>query len=496
MQDKELNVVARPAPYQFSELFIGGQWRSGQSAVLQDRNPFNGDLLGEFAQASIRDVDDAFDAAVVGQAMWATALPSERAAVLRRAVDIMDLRQAEITDWLIRESGSVWLKAQFEWAAVRAMLQEAMALPSLQAGKILSGDIPHKEHRIYRKPVGVVTVISPWNWPMHLSTRAVAPALALGNAVVLKPAAETPVTGGLLLARIFEEAGLPPGVLSVLFGANQEIGDYLVLHPASRVISFTGSSGVGKRIGSLAVTGTTLKHVGLEMGGNNPLVVLDDADLEQAVRAAVVGRFLHQGQICVSTNRIIVDQKLYPQFVDQFVERVSTLKYGDPMDPQTIIGPLIGQRHLDRLQGVIANAIAEGARRRLGAKAEGLVLPPQVFDQVSSTATLGRDEIFGPVAPIIMARNEADALALANDTEFGLSSAVFTGDPARGLRFAQGIDAGMTHINDMTAVDLANMPFGGTKNSGSGRFGAEGVIEQFTTEHWISVQNKPREYPF
>lgn len=331
---------------------------------------------------------------------------------------------------------------------------------------------------------------------MHLTSRVVFPALALGNAVVAKPASESPVTGGLLLAKILEEAGLPTGVFNVVFGDNREIGDPFVLHPASRVISFTGSTRVGRRIGELAAGGATLKKAMLELGGNNPLVVLADADLEQAVNAAIVGRFLHQGQLCVSTNRIIVEGPIYNAFADRFSARVKALKCGNPDDADTVIGPVISKRQLDGLLKMIEEATAGGARQRVGGAADGLVLPPHVFDRLPDGARLGRSEIFGPIAPILRAADEEEALRMANDTEFGLSSAVFSSRLDRAERFAQRIEAGMTHINDMTANDFANMPFGGEKDSGLGRFGAEGLINDLTTEHWLSVQHIPRQYPF
>jgi aldehyde dehydrogenase (NAD+) len=300
----------------------------------------------------------------------------------------------------------------------------------------------------------------------------------------------------LLTAKILEEAGLPRGVLSVITGDNRLIGDAVVLHPASRVISFTGSTPVGRRIAGLAATGETLKKAQLELGGNNPLAILDDADLDQAVKIAVFGRFLHQGELCVSTNRIIVEGKLHARFVEAFVERVKGLKYGDPDDETTAVGPIINKHQLDGLQKMIEDARADGATMCVGGPADGLVLPPHVFSDVTDRVRLGRDEIFGPIAPISRAADEAEALRMANDTEFGLSSAVLTSDLARGERFAHKVRAGMTHINDLPAIDLANMPFGGEKNSGLGRFGALGVVEDFTTEHWISVQHSPRSYPF
>ncbi|QWA11968.1 aldehyde dehydrogenase family protein [Sodalis ligni] len=490
-------VVQRPHPYSFQELLIGGRWQTGSAGTLyRNTNPFTGETLLEVPEASIDDINAAFQAATLAQRDWAATTPGERSQVLYRAVAVLDARHAEVVDWLIKESGSVRTKAEIEWAAVRSIILEAATLPTRAWGRIIPGDIPGKENRIYRKPVGVVSVISPWNWPLHLSTRALAPALALGNAVVLKPASETLVSGGLLLGKVFEEAGLPAGVLSVVSGDNNLIGDPFVLHPASRVLSFTGSTRVGKRIAGLATTGQVLKKVQLEMGGNNPLVILDDADLDQAVDLAIVGRFLHQGQICVSANRIIVQDALHDRFVEAFVDRVRGLKYGDPNAADTVIGPLINQRQFDSVAMMIEQAHADGATLCFGAQPQGLVMPPHVFTNITGEVRLGRDEIFGPVAPVIRAASEEQALHIANDTEYGLSSAVVTGDLDRGVRFAQRIEAGMTHVNDVPAVDLANMPFGGEKNSGLGRFGAQGLIDDLTTEHWISVQSTRRQYPF
>jgi len=484
-------------PYSFEHLLMGGIWRSGSAAVkVRDFNPFSGAILAEFSGADVDDVSETFSAAAKARVGWSAATPSQRSEVLRRAADILDARHGEIVTWIIHETGSARYKAEAEWAAVRAILLEASTLPTRVFGRIIPGDIPGKEHRIYRKPVGVVSIISPWNWPFHLTSRVAAPALALGNAVVVKPASETPIVGGLLLGRVLEEAGLPPGLFSVVFGDVREIGDPFVLNPFSRVISFTGSTRVGRRVGELAAKGPTLKRAMLELGGNNPLVVLDDADLDQAVSAAVAGRFLHQGELCVSTNRIIVEDGVHDAFVDEFANRVSKLKFGDPNEADTIIGPIISQRQLDGLLIMIEEAKSDGARLRVGQASQGLVLPPHVFDSIAPSVRLGRSEIFGPIAPLIRARDEEEALRMANDTEFGLSSAVFTRDLARGERFAHKVEAGMTHINDMTAVDLANMPFGGEKDSGMGRFGAEGLIQDLTTEHWISVQHSSRVYPF
>jgi aldehyde dehydrogenase (NAD+) len=404
----------------FTGQYIAGRWRPGRAGItLRDRNPYDDSLLTEIAEASREDLDDAYRSAADVQRDWARALPGERAAVLYRAVEIIDRRHAEIVDWLIAESGSTRLKAEMEWAAVRDGTLAAAAMPARVAGRILPTDIPGKESRVYRRPLGVVGVISPWNFPTHLTNRSVAPALALGNGVVVKPAEDTPVTGGLLLASIYEEAGLPPGLLNVVVGEVSELGDPFTLHPVPKFISFTGSTGVGRRIGELAVKGTTLKRVALELGGNAPCVVLDDADLDRAVTAAIVGRFLHQGQICMSTNRIIVESGLYDRFVDAFVERARGLKVGDPNEPDTVIGPLINAKQmktaLDRLQA----ARVSGARQVLNGAPVGRVLPPQVFADVANDSKLAQSEHFSLIAPLIRAADEEDALKMANATEFG-----------------------------------------------------------------------------
>jgi aldehyde dehydrogenase (NAD+) len=317
----------------------------------------------------------------------------------------------------------------------------------------------------------------------------------VGNAVVVKPSSDTPITGGLLWARMFEEAGLPAGVLSVLVGAGGEIGDAFVQHPIPRAISFTGSTAVGRRIARLAAEAPIMKRVELELGGNTPFVVLGDADIDQAVAAAVFGKFLHQGQICMAINRIIVDQDLYEPFVERFTERVRSLKYGDPKQPDTLVGPIINHTQLEHLRKHIAEARAAGIPQLLGGEPHGQVLPPHVFRDVRNDHSIARDELFGPVAPLLRAAGDEDALRIANSTEYGLSSAVFTRDAERGARFAVRFEAGMSHVNDQPVNDLPNNPFGGEKNSGLGRFGGEWAVEAFTTDHWVTLQHTPARYP-
>lgn len=476
---------------------LAGKWCEGSSDTRRPvLDPYSGEELVSIRLATSEDLDKAYREAEVAQQSWAEQAPSERAAVLHKAVSIFDERKEEIVDWLIRESGSTRLKAMVEWGSARAITLEAASMPARAHGYTMASDIPGKDNLVYRRPLGVVGVISPWNFPLHLSQRSVAPSLALGNAVVVKPASDTPVTGGLLLARIFEEAGLPAGVLSVVVGAGAEIGDDFVAHAIPALISFTGSTPVGKNIGRIATSGRHIKKVALELGGNSPFVVLDDADVEQAAKAAVFGKFLHQGQICMAINRIIVDQSRYEAFVEAFVAQVKTLKVGDPSDIKTAIGPIINQSQLEGLQRKIADARAEGATVLLEGEVNGQLLAPCVFGDVTPEMSLSAEEVFGPVAGIQKARDEQHALELANGTEFGLSSAVFSGDPERGLRFARKVRAGMTHVNDMPVNDEAALPFGGEKNSGLGRFNGDWGIEEFTTVQWVSVQRVPRQYPF
>ncbi len=360
-------------------------------------------------------------------------------------------------------------------------------MPYRMEGRILPIDLPDTESRVYRKPIGVVGVISPWNFPLHLSHRSVAPALATGNAVVIKPAEDTPVTGGLLIARIYEEAGLPAGLLNVVTGSSRTIGDYFCSHDVPRFISFTGSTPVGRRIGRLAIEANVIKRVALELGGNNAMVVLSDANLDEAAEAAALGRFLHQGQICMSTNRIIVEAPVYDAFLEKFAAIARKLTYGDPSKPDTLIGPTLNDKQLESNLRHLADAKSR-LTTVLGGEPEGPVIPPHIFADVQNDDPLPQAEMFAPIAFVIKAHDEDHALELANDTEAGLTSSVFSGDEARGLRFALGLTVGMTHINDMTVADVPHTPFGGEKNSGFGRFGGDWIVDELTTQHWVTIR--------
>ncbi|MGN2298670.1 aldehyde dehydrogenase family protein [Micrococcus luteus KDCGSN] len=468
---------------------IAGAWRDGASGETRpDVNPYDDSVVAQIALATEADLDEAYRGAAEAQKEWAATAPAERAAVLRRAAELLEERREEIVDWLVKESGSTLIKANIEVSLAAGITHEAATFPTRVHGTIHPSNTPDREMRVYRKPVGVVGVISPWNFPLHLSQRSVAPALALGNAVVIKPASDTPITGGTLIARLFEEAGLPAGVLSVVVGAGSEIGDAFVKHPVPRLISFTGSTPVGKQVGANAVSGDHIKKVALELGGNAPVVVLDDADLDAAVEQSVTGGYLHSGQICMSVQRVIVDEKVYDEFLPKYEGAVKAVKYGDPREEGVLVGPVVNDQQLETLKKKIAGAEADGARALVGGEITGRVVPPHVWVDVEPDMEIAREEIFGPMTVVLKARDEEHALELANDHEFGLSSAVFTQDLDRGLAFADRLAAGMSFVNEMTVQDEAHVAFGGARNSGLGRFNGEWAIEEFTTDHTIGVK--------
>jgi aldehyde dehydrogenase (NAD+) len=478
----------------FDAMPIGGRWVAGSSGqMLNDVNPYDDATLLETRRADVTDVDLAYRAAQAAQPDWAAASPSERAAVFLAAAQIIDRRTDDLVGWLTREAGTTRVRALVELGIVKATTHAAVTHTAPEQVTVAT-DVPGKENRVYRRPAGVVGVISPWNFPMYLSHRSVAPALAVGNAVVLKPAEDTPVTGGLLIARILEEAGLPPGVLNVVVGLGSEVGDAMVQHEIPRVISFTGSTAVGLGITRKA----GVKRLALELGGNGPFVVLADAELDLAVEAAAFSNYWHQGQICMATNRVIVEDPVYDEFVERFVATASALRTGDPSLPETQVGPIINDRQLRGIRDKVGRSVAAGARLVLSGEPTGpaaRVLPPHVL-LATNEVPAAREEVFGPVATIIAARDEADALRIANDTPYGLSSAVFTRDVERGIAFALRVEAGMTHVNDTTVHDDVHVAFGGEKQSGLGRFGGDWVLDDFTTQHWVSVQHQPRPLPY
>lgn len=413
---------------------------------------------------------------------------------MEKAVMYIQENHEEIVDLITDEIGGTRLKAEFEIGLVTNMIKEAATFPFRMTGKIAPSLIDDKENRIYRVPVGVVGVISPFNFPFFLSVKSVAPALGAGNGVVLKPHEHTSITGGTLIAKIFESAGLPKGLLNVVTTEISEIGDGFVEHPIPSAISFTGSTAVGKHIGSVA--GRNLKECHLELGGNNAFIVLDDADLDLAVSAAVFSRYTHQGQICMSANRIILHENIYDEFVEKYVNKVSGLKYGDPKDPETIIGPLINEKQVKNTLQLIEQAIEEGATPIVREEVIGNVVGPVVFTDVTPDMKYVQEEFFAPVISILKVSNDEEAIELANNSKYGLSGAVHTADIERGTELAKQVETGMIHINDGTIDDDPTVAFGGVKNSGIGRLNGEWSLDAFTTTKWISVQHTPRKYPY
>ena len=355
--------------------YINGVWRPGSSEKsITDSNPYNGEKLLVFQAATVADMNEAYAGAAEKQKIWAQTNPYQISSIMHKAAQIMQDRSEEIIDWLIKESGSTRIKAQVELNAAIGIVSHTASYPFLMETKIAASVIPDKVNYIIRKPVGVVGVISPFNFPLHLTVRSVAGALAAGNGVVLKPSSNTPVTGGTLVAKIFEEAGIPGGVFSVIVPKTSEIGDAFYEHPIPDVISFTGSTSVGMRIGEVA--GRNIKKTMLELGGNNAIVVLDDADVDYAVKACVFGRFFHSGQICMSANRIIIDESIFEEFADKYVSLVKTLKVGDPSLPDTLVGPLITEDEAVRVVDWVEKARAEGAQILLEGKREDAVVYP------------------------------------------------------------------------------------------------------------------------
>jgi aldehyde dehydrogenase (NAD+) len=347
-----------------------------------------------------------------------------------------------------------------------------------------------------REPLGVVSVISPWNFPLILSSRGFATALAVGNAVVLKPSEETPVAGGLLIAEVLEEAGIPKGVFNVVTCSRNhvaEVGDELISNPAVRGVSFTGSTAVGTQVAAKA--GGLLKKCCVELGGKDALIVLDDADIEHAVNAATFGSFMHQGQICMSVERVIVHEAVAKEFTDKFVANTKKLKVGNPREMANCIGPIINQKQLDKIRAQVDDAVAKGATILCGGKNTGLFFEPTILTNVTRDMKIMREETFGPVAPVITVRSVDEAIEVANDSEYGLSAGIITRNEERGLAIARRLHTGMAHINDSSVNDEPHVPFGGVGWSGLGRHGGRQGIDQFTETRWITLERGGRQYP-
>ncbi|GAA2138029.1 benzaldehyde dehydrogenase [Nocardioides koreensis] len=473
----------------FSGSFVEG--RGEPSPVVEKAT---GAVLGSVGSATADDLDHAVATAHAAQRAWADAPYQQRAEVLLRAAALLEQEPERLHPWLVREAGSAPGKAAFELGLVVSELRESAAAAAAPYGQVLRSSKPRLS--IARHvPVGVVGVISPFNFPGILSMRSVAPALALGNAVLLKPDPRTTVAGGMALARLLADAGLPEGLLHVLPGG-RELGERLVGHPQVPCVSFTGSTAAGRAIA--AVAAPMFKKLHLELGGNNALVVLPDADLEAAASAGAWGSFLHQGQICMTTGRHLVPRPLAEEYAAMLAAKADALPVGDPWSGEVALGPLIDATQRDRVHELVTGAVAQGARLAAGGTHDGLLYRPTVLAGVSPDQRVAREEIFGPVAPVIAYDTVDEAVALVNDDPYGLSVGLLSGDAMAAYELSSRLEVGMVHVNDQTVDDEAVIPFGGIKASGSGGHfgGARANLETFGHLQWVTMQSEIERYPF
>jgi vanillin dehydrogenase len=478
----------------YTTAYINGATIEAPIASLSDvTNPASQKPFAKVLMAQPDLMRKAIDAAYGAKDSWGRTLAAERELILQRAADVLeDLRQ-EVVDLLIDEAGSTFGKAQFEVSFTVNMLRAVSGEARRIQGSVMPADVPGMMSIAIRRPLGVVAGIAPFNFPLILATKKVCLALAAGNTFVLKPSEETSLVG-LKIAEVFHRAGLPAGVLNVVPGDGQSHGQVLFSDPRVRVISFTGSTAVGKTIAiECAKHG---KKAILELGGKNPLIVLKDAHLDYAVSTACFGIFIHQGQICMAGSRVIVEAPIYEAFLDRFVAKAKALKVGDPRDPHTVIGPLIRMSQCELIDEKIRESVAAGARVLAGGAHDGKFYHPTVIADVKPGMPTFREELFGPVAAVVKADDPDHALKLANDTAYGLSSAVLTNDLQLAMKFAMELEAGMVHINGPTVHDEATVPFGGVKDSGNGREGGHWSMDELTETKWITIQMGQRPYPF
>jgi benzaldehyde dehydrogenase (NAD) len=475
-------------------LLIGGESRTG-ATQFERRNPVSGELATTATAATLADARAAADAAQKAFPAWSARGPNDRRAMLNKAAAALESRTADFVAAMMAETGATEGWVRFNLMLAASMIREAAALTTQISGEVIPSDKPGCIAMAIREPVGVVLGIAPWNAPIILAVRAIATPLACGNTVILKASEICPRTHALIV-EAFIEAGFTGGIVNLITNAPQDAADIvgaLIDHKAVKRINFTGSTAVGRIIAIRAAQ--NLKPVLLELGGKAPLLVLDDADLDEAVKAAAFGAFMNQGQICMSTELIIVMDAIADAFVAKFKAKVATMATGNPRAGKTPLGAVIDLKSVQHVESLVADAVGHGAAKISGGTADGVLMPATVIDKVTSSMKLFREESFGPVVAIVRARDEADAIALANDTEYGLSAAVFTKDTVRGLRVAKQINSGMCHINGPTVHDEAQMPFGGVKASGYGRFGGKAGIDSFTELRWITIETQPGHFP-
>ncbi len=478
------------------KLFINGEWTGAlDRKTYSKRNPYSGGTASQVPAGKREDARRAIEAAAAAFPAWSATPPAARRALFLKAADVLERRMQEISKIMAAETGQTFGWGMFNGIYTTGILREAASQPYAMVGEVIPTDLPDTTAMAMRLPVGVVAGIAPWNAPMILGMRAVAAPVAYGNTVVLKASEESPGTH-LAIGSVFEEAGFPSGVLNIITNAPAdaaEVVDELISNPKTRRISFTGSTKIGRLIAESA--GRHLKRVVLELGGKAPMIVLGDADIDAAVSAANFGAFMNQGQICMSTERIVVERSIAEEFAKKLAAKGQSLKIGDPMDPQSQIGCMITPAAVERVQSLVDDAVTKGAKILSGGKAQGPCYPPTVVYAVTPAMRIYHEESFGPAKPIVIANDAEDALRIANDTHYGLSSAVFTRDVNKALRMAEKLEFGICHINGATVHDEPQMPFGGQKDSGYGRFGGRAGLDEFTELRWVTIRRSPTPYP-
>ncbi|WP_432730129.1 aldehyde dehydrogenase [Variovorax sp. W6] len=478
-------------------MLIDGERRAATGgATFERRNPLDGGIATRAPAATPADAVAAVEAAHRAFAAWSATGPGERRAALLKAAHALEARADAFVQAMARETGASALWAGFNVHLAAGILTEAASLTTQIAGEVIPSDVPGSLAMGVRQAAGVVVGIAPWNAPVILATRAIATPLACGNTVVLKGSELCPQTHALIIEAL-DEGGLPKGVVNFVTNAPADAGavvEAMVAHPAVRRVNFTGSTRVGRLIAQTCAK--YLKPAVLELGGKAPFVVLDDADVDAAVNAAIFGSFANSGQICMSTERIVVDNAVADEFVARFAARAQALPLGDPREGPVVLGSVVDMSTVKRCNALIDDALAKGAKLVCGGKAENTLMPATVLDHVTPAMEIYREESFAPVKAVVRVNSEEEAVAIANDNEFGLSSAVFGRDVARAWNVARRIESGICHVNGPTVHDEAQMPFGGVKASGYGRFGGRAGVEAFTELRWVTVQTTPRHYPF
>lgn len=480
-----------------SMLINGLKVTAEKGATFERRNPLDGTVATRAPAASPADALMAAEAAAEAFRTWSETGPSERRALLLKAAEKLEAKLPQFVEAVAAETGATGMWAGFNVMLAAGMIREAASLTTQIAGEVIPSDVPGSLSMGVRQPAGVVLGIAPWNAPIILGVRAIATPLACGNTVILKGSENCPRTHQLIIES-FAEAGFPAGVVNYVTNAPHDAGtvvEAIVSHPAVRRVNFTGSTRVGRLIAQTCAK--YLKPAVLELGGKAPLVILDDADIDDAVNAAAFGCFANSGQICMSTERIVVDAKIADEFVRKFAAKAKSLPLGDPRKPEPVVlGSVIGMNTVEHCNALIDDALGKGAKLACGGKADSTLMPATLLDHVTPAMRIYHEETFGPVKAIVRVRSTEEAIACANDNEYGLSAAVFGKDIARALNVARKIDSGICHVNAPTVHDEAQMPFGGVKGSGMGRFGGRAGIYEFTELRWITVQTTPRHYPF